>query len=93
MSGALRARLERHFVKVLVRRDPAHLSIRLDRALWSLAIQPTRQGHGDARPWTVSSDLTTARLRLEPTAPGERPLRRAGRVARCTAYVASLLWN
>lgn len=93
MSSALLDRLERHFVNVLVRRDPTHLSIRVDRALWNLAIQPARQGHGDARPWTVSRDLTVARLRRERAAPAEGPLRRMDRVARCTAYVAGLLWS
>lgn len=93
ISSALLARLERHFVNVLIRRDPAHLSIRVDRALWTLAIQPKRHGHGAARPWTVSHDLSAARLRREARAPGAGPSRWADRVVRCTGYVAGLLWS
>ena len=91
VGRSLLNRLERHFVNVLVRRDSTHLSPRLDRALWSLAVQPRQQGHGNARPWTVSAELTAARLRHDPPSPRDRIVRHAVRVARCSIYIAGLL--
>lgn len=93
IAPLLRARLERHFVHVLLRRDATHLSLRLDRRLWSMAIQPEQQGHGASRPWLVSAELTAARLRHDTASPGHRALQHVDRVARCGAYVARLLWN
>lgn len=93
IAPALRARLERHFLHVLLRRDATHLSLRLDRSLWSMAIQPEQQGHGASRPWLVSAELTAARLRHDTASPGHRALQHVDRVARCGAYVARLLWN
>ena len=89
----LLARLERHFVNVLLRRDPTRRSVGLDRALWNMAIQPQQQGHGATRPWVVSLELTAARLLQDPGKPGDRALQRVNRAARCTAYIARLLWN
>jgi hypothetical protein len=93
INGGLLNRLEHHFVNVLVRRDSTHLSLRLDRALWNLAIQPRQQGHGDARPWTVSPELAAARLRHDTASRRDRIVRHVVRVARCSAYIAGLLWN
>ena len=93
ITTGLRSRLERHFVHVLLRQDSTHLSLRLDRSLWNLAIQPEQQGHGAVRPWLVSAELTTARSRHDTTSPGQRVLKHVDRVARCSAYVARLLWN
>jgi hypothetical protein len=93
IAPALRSRLERHFVHVLLRQDSTHLSLRLDRSLWNLAIQPEQQGHGEARPWLVSAELTAARSRHDTTSAGQRVLTHVDRVARCSAYVARLLWN
>lgn len=56
----VRRPLARHFVRGLVPGDVACPSARLDRALWSLAMQPRREGHGLVRPWLVSLDLLFA---------------------------------
>ena len=93
VTRGLLARLERHFVQVIVRSDATHLSLRLDRALWELAIQPRRAGHRDARPWLVSAELTAARLREDPASQRERMIRQVNRVGRCSAYIMRLLWS
>lgn len=90
---AVLRRLEGHFVNVLLRRDATQRLLRVDRALWSLAIQPRRHGHGAVRPWVVSLELTAARLPNDPSSRGARTLRRVGRAGRCSAYVARLLWS
>ena len=56
----VRRSLARHFVNGVARTGLVCPSARLDRALWSLAMQPTREGHGDVRPWLVSLDLLFA---------------------------------
>jgi Uncharacterised nucleotidyltransferase len=56
----VRRPLTRHFVNGLFRADQVCPSARLDQALWSLAMQPTRDGHGSIRPWLVSLDLLFA---------------------------------
>lgn len=91
-DAALR-RLERHFVNVLLRRDATQELLRVDRALWSIAIQPRQQGHGVVRPWVVSLELTAARLPNDRSSRGARALRRVGRAARGSAYIARLLWS
>ena len=53
----LRRPLMRHFANGLVRHGTVCPSARLDRALWSVAMQPRRNGHGAIRPWLVSLDL------------------------------------
>lgn len=56
----VRRPLARHFVNGLVPGDVGCPSARLDRALWSIAMQPRREGHGLVRPWLVSLDLLFA---------------------------------
>ena len=92
-SRAVRRRLERHFVNVLLRRDATRLSVRLDRALWSMAIRPRQHGHGNVRPWLVSAELTPARIRQETTSRTDRAVRHVGRIARSSACIARLLWS
>ncbi len=92
-SGARLRRLERHFAGVLLRRDATQLSVRLDRALWSIAIQPREHDHGDVRPWLVSAELTPARIRHETSSRTDRAIRHASRIARSGACIARLLWN
>jgi hypothetical protein len=60
MPGVLRRPLMRHFANGLVRNGMVCPSARLDRALWSFAMQPRRNGHGAVRPWLVSLDLLFA---------------------------------
>jgi hypothetical protein len=93
ISKPLLERLEYHFVNLLVRRDATRLPLRLDRALWSLAVQPLRQGHGNARPWTVSAERKAALLRQSPGSSRERIVRHVAQVARSSTYIARLLWN
>ena len=57
VPDVLRRALMRHFANGLVRHGAACPSARLDRALWSVAMQPRRNGHGAIRPWLVSLDL------------------------------------
>jgi hypothetical protein len=52
--------LMRHFANGLVRNGTVCPSARLERGLWSLAMQPWRNGHGAIRPWLVSLDLLFA---------------------------------
>jgi hypothetical protein len=58
-AGTCGRPLMRHFVNGLVRRD-ACPSVRLDQALWTIAMQPGSEGHGRIRPWSVSQDLLFA---------------------------------
>lgn len=89
----VRRRLARHFVHMVLRQDATQLSDRLDRALWSMAMQPCEQGHGDVRPWLVSAALTPARRIKETASRTGRAARYFGRVARSSACIARLLWN
>lgn len=57
LPKSLRQPLMRHFANGLLRNGIMCPSARLDRALWSLAMQPRRNGHGATRPWLVSLDL------------------------------------
>jgi hypothetical protein len=52
--------LLRHLSHGLARGRLACPSVRLDRTLWSLAIQPRQSSHGRVRPWSVSQDLLFA---------------------------------
>lgn len=56
----IRRSVTRHFVNGLVPGDVACPSAGLERALWNLAMQPRREGHGPVRPWLVSLDLLFA---------------------------------
>jgi hypothetical protein len=58
---AIRLRLERHLTNAIVANDHGCPSVRLDQALWELAMLPRRDGHGATRPWSVSKDLSMAR--------------------------------
>ena len=60
IPDVLRRPLMRHFANGLVRHGTVCPSARLDRALWSFAMQPRRNGHGAIRPWLVSLDLLFA---------------------------------
>ncbi len=53
----IRRLLARHFVNGLMSQGAACPSDKLERALWTMAVQPNREGHGAVRPWLVSLDL------------------------------------
>ena len=89
MPEAMLSHLERHFSGLLLRSDRACPSVGLERALWSLAIQPRRSGHRRIRPWTVSTDLAAERT-LE-LGPGPERAALFAHVGRCSMYLASLL--
>jgi hypothetical protein len=88
MPAAVLARLDRHFVGLLLRREPSCPSIWLERALWSLAVQPRRSGHRSVRPWLLSTDLLAERLRV--AGPGNTRAPLHVHLQRCSRYVAAL---
>ena len=89
-SRVMLDRLERHFMKPLLDLDAARLPVRLDRTLWSAALQPRQQGHGASRPWLVSSDLRVARG--EPTLDHQSPpLRKLTQLKQSVLYLTSLV--
>jgi hypothetical protein len=91
LSEVVARPLLRHFVNGLAQSDQNCPSVRLDQTLWTLAMQPRREGHGRIRPWSVSLDLLFAlreRARITSEAFSGSPLiqmRRAGR------YLSQLL--
>ena len=64
--AAMSRMLERHWIATLTRQLEHAVSLRLERALWTLSLEPQRLEHGESRPWTVSSDLAAARLSTAP---------------------------
>ena len=86
----LRRPLERHFATAILRNDGACPSVRLDQALWALAMLPRRDGHGSSRPWSVSEDLQLARRETASAATQTRrhTLQRMQHSAR---YIAELM--
>lgn len=91
LSEVIARPLLRHFVNCLAQSDQNCPSVRLDQTLWSVAMQPRREGHGRIRPWSVSLDLLFAireRVRMTSETLSGSPLlqmRRAGR------YLSQLL--
>ena len=91
LSEVIARPLLRHFVNSLAQSGQNCPSVRLDQTLWSMAMQPRREGHGRIRPWSVSLDLLFAlreRARITSETFSGSPLvqmRRAGR------YLSQLL--
>lgn len=91
LPEVVRRPLTRHFVKGLLHNGAACPSARLDQALWSLAMQPRRDGHGSIRPWLVSLDLLFAfnqRIEATEAALGDSALLRMRRSSR---YLSEIL--
>lgn len=84
-------RLERHFIELLVRRDLTPVSLRLERALWTMAIQPERLGHAGRRPWTVSLDLAAARRSLVVNADENAVRNQIAKLGRSGAHLGTLI--
>jgi hypothetical protein len=87
----VRRSLSRHFVRELSRNDSGCPSVRLNRSLWTTAMQPERCGHGGVRPWLVSLDLLSEfeeRTRLAGTALRESTLLQVQRSGR---YLTDIL--
>lgn len=83
--------LTRHFVRSITRAESTCPSARLDQLLWTLAMQPNREGHGDVRPWRVSLDLVfdlNERARDTESTLSEPPLRQLWRSGR---YLSEIL--
>lgn len=81
----VRRSLCRHFVRELARNNSGCPSVRLNRTLWVMAMQPERCGHGTVRPWLVSVELLSAfeeRTRLASTALPQSTLLRIQRSGR-----------
>ena len=75
-------RLEKHFVQILLRDAISCPSVRLSRALWTLAIRPRQSGHGDVRPWLVSAELRSQRRLLDPVVETRGGFRQVGHALR-----------
>lgn len=90
LPEAALARLERHFAQQMLRAELCP-SLRIAHALWTLALQPRRAGHGSVRPWLVSPELT-----FRPEQPGlgsetRRLLGHLGRADRWRRYLSAML--
>lgn len=83
--------LARHFVNGLVPGDVACPSARLERALWNLAMQPRREGHGLVRPWLVSLDLLFALNENDEDASEDGNLTFFDRMRRSGRYLSDIL--
>lgn len=86
----VRRSLTRHFLWALSRSDTGCPSARLDRTLWSVAMQPRRCGHGAARPWLVSLDLVSAFDEKTRLAGGDRPESRLLQMQRSGRYLSQI---
>lgn len=84
-------RVERHFSQMVLRADSACPSVRLQRAVWSLAIQPFAEGHSAVRPWSVTVDLTGQDEGAGRRPFSERVRARVARARRWSQYVGSML--
>ena len=97
--AALRSRLPdlgerallRHFSHGLAQGRLSCPSVRLDQALWGLAIQPRQHGHGRVRPWSVSQDLLFALNEKVRPADGARPGSTFVQVRRSSRYLSEIL--
>jgi hypothetical protein len=86
MSALMRRFLGRHFVYHLLPIEAEWPSQKLRRALWEVAIRPSRYGHGPRRPWELderSPEPTSTRAR------GER-LRLVSRLGVWARYVKAV---
>ena len=81
--------LERHFSRWLLRTQRSCPSFRLERLLWTTAIQPRRHGHGRVRPWLVSTELNAEMMRLSGS--DRQRSERFAQVSRSSAYLAGLI--
>jgi hypothetical protein len=92
LSGLMRRFLTRHFLYHLIPIETDWPSQRLRQALWEVAIQPDRYGHGPMRPWNLDERSP------EPTMPsgsagspeGARFLGRLSRLGVWARYVRAL---
>ena len=91
LPGIILSRLERHFIQGVLQTGTCP-SVRLNRELWTVAMQPQRSGHGASRPWLASTALIEERRRLGPVHPPRRgPLARLGQVIRWSRYLARIV--
>ncbi|HEX2779596.1 MAG TPA: nucleotidyltransferase family protein [Gemmatimonadaceae bacterium] len=87
---AMSRMLERHWIATLTRQLEHPVSLRLERALWTMSLEPQRLEHGESRPWTVSSDLAAARLSTAP--PEHAKLRdHIAKLGRSSVHLGSLI--
>ena len=91
LPEAILRRLERHFTQSILSRDEGCPSVRLERELWAIAMQPRRSGHGERRPWLASPALMLERQRLNPQRARSGTLEHLGHVVRWSRYLANML--
>lgn len=91
LPESLRRPLARHFVRGLARGKSSCPSMRLSRALWSLAMQPRRNGHGRIRPWLVSLDLLSALEDSAGASTGQVPESALLQIRRSSRYLSEIL--
>ena len=83
--------LAQHFINDVSRNQAACPAVRLGQALWTLAIQPDRQGHQGVRPWSVTIELLEGiqeMKRHEDELAAESSLVKA---RRCAQYISGIL--
>jgi hypothetical protein len=88
-KGWLLRRVERHLETHLVLADQLCPSERLRRLMWSLAIVPSRHGHGPERPWHEEAVPVTAML--ERTSIAKRARYHGERLAQWGRYLRLVL--
>jgi hypothetical protein len=62
----------------------------LERTLWSVAVQPRQQGHGESRPWSVSEPLRLARAEM-PNEQAAPPMRKLAQLRQSVLYLSKLV--
>ena len=91
MPRLLRRSLAQHFINDVSRNQAVCPAVRLSQALWTLAIQPDRNGHRGVRPWSVTVELLEGirqMERREEELATESPLVKA---RRCAQYIAVIM--
>lgn len=91
MPEVMRRLLARHFLNGLSRNGRACPSLRLAQILWSLAIQPHREGHGAIRPWLLAQEVTSAFVQRARQGAQEGRDSVLIRMHRATRYLTELL--
>jgi hypothetical protein len=82
--------MERHFVMNLFPVEVACPSVRLDHALWELAVMPRWSGHGEIRPWDEEAEFVVPHKGGK-DAPGLPRSERFRRFLASPGYIRTLL--
>ena len=87
----MRRGLTRHFLNSILQNGRTCPSVRLDHLLWSVAMQPERDGHGAVRPWLLGREVTSAFVERARRGAHSRSDSALLRMHRATRYVTELL--